>query len=124
MHAGNLRDKLMYDTTWINNHVGNCVSSLLSRNAFLNVIHPLIIKAKENEYSEEKMEIEFAEIAELSLRQNDELTMVVDCINRKVVHEAQTVGLPAFESLYLALSCALFARFFSCTLSEIGYISL
>lgn len=121
--AKNLRDRLLGNVEWIERHIGDCVTGHLSRPTFLATVQPIIDVGISQQVSQVDVETRIAELAQRRLNHNDELAQTVDCVNEKVVHEARNQNLPAFEGIYLRLSCALLGRFFYIFSKKIGYIS-
>jgi hypothetical protein len=123
MFARTLRDELMGNDNWINTHVGNCVETKISREKFLSTVLPLIEESLGQQLSQVDLEKKIAKLAQSNLKTANELSKAIDCINGRVIHEARNRGLPAFEGVYLPLSCALFGRYIFSSCKSIGYIS-
>lgn len=115
--------QLMKNKNWTKTHVGHCVESHLSKQTFLENILPIIQRARDQSQSEEDLEYKIAELANDNLHAENDIANTINCINGRVIHEAESKGLTTFEGLYLPLACALFGRFFSIISSEIGYVS-
>ena len=122
MFAKNLRDDLMNNDQWIENHVGDCVTDFLLEPTLRSRIIPIVNEVADSRQREDDLEEGIAVIATESLTSGDDLSKTVNCINMKVVHEARTRSMPKFAAEYLYLSCALFGRYFRIRFVELGYI--
>ena len=118
-----LSRRLMSDSNWIKAYVGHCVKNHLSRKVFQEKILSVITDAANAQLNIVELEIQLASLAEAYLDSENDIASVIDCISKKIVHEAKSEDLIELDSLYLPLSCVLFARFFSIVSAEIGYIS-
>lgn len=122
MSARTLRDELMGNPAWIRNHVGECFQ-FISTPVFLSTVLPFIENLANSGRDQIGFEREVAKLAQESLKIQNEISKTVDCINGKVIHEARSKGLPALETLYLPLSCALLGRFLYDICMRVGFLS-